>query len=44
VILPPRALEWLVSEGADKLDECPDLGPKRAARYEAKLRELCDDG
>ena len=44
VVLPPRALEWLVSEGAERLEECPELGAKRAARYGATLRELCAKG
>ncbi|WP_165703834.1 ribonuclease D [Enhygromyxa salina] len=44
VILPPRALGWLVSEGVDRLDECPELGPKRAARYGETLRALCAAG
>ncbi|PRP90028.1 Ribonuclease D [Enhygromyxa salina] len=43
VVLPPRALAWLVShDGAElDLDQCPELGAKRAARYGATLRQLC---
>jgi ribonuclease D len=42
VILPPRALEWLAKHGAEELERCPELGPKRIARYAALLRELLD--
>lgn len=41
VVLPPRALEWLATRGAGTLEECPELGAKRIARYGATLRELC---
>ena len=42
VVLPPRALEYLGAHGADALDDVPQLGQKRAQRYGAVLRELCD--
>lgn len=41
VVLPPRALDWIAEHGGEDLDACPELGAKRAARYGAKLRELC---
>jgi ribonuclease D len=41
VIMPPRALEWLVTHGCERLDECPEFGPKRVARYRDELRRLC---
>lgn len=40
VILPPRALEWLVTHGVETIEDCPELGGKRIARYGATLREL----
>jgi ribonuclease D len=43
VILPPRALDWLASHGAAKLEDCPELGGKRIERYGASLRRLCGD-
>jgi len=42
VVLPPRALEWIVEHGAAQLERCPELGPKRIARYGETLRELCE--
>lgn len=42
VILPPRALGWLVKQGAAQIEGCPELGPKRIARYGERLRELCE--
>lgn len=41
VVLPPRALNWLAAHGAAELEACPDLGPKRIARYGDQLRERC---
>ncbi len=41
VVLPPRALEWIATHTAANLDECPELGRKRIARYGATLRKLC---
>ena len=41
VVLPPRALNWLAAHGAAELEACPDLGPKRIARYGDELRERC---
>lgn len=43
VVLPPRALGWLAEHGAEQLEQCPELGAKRIARYGAELRELCRD-
>jgi ribonuclease D len=40
VIMPPRALEWLVTHGCERIDECPELGPKRVARYRDELLQL----
>jgi ribonuclease D len=41
VIMPPRALEWLVVHGCERIEECPEFGPKRVERYGAVLRRLC---
>lgn len=40
VVLPPRALDWIATHGAGELDDCPELGPRRVARYGDVLREL----
>lgn len=41
VVLPAKALEYLKQHGAGDLSAVPQLGAKRAARYGAKLQELC---
>lgn len=41
VVLPPRALEYLVRHGAGDLDSVPQLGPKRVRLYGQVLCELC---
>ena len=41
VVLPAKALEHLKRYGAADLASVPQLGPKRTARYGAKLVELC---
>lgn len=44
VIMPPRALEWLVVNGCERIDECPEFGAKRVARYRDELRQLLGSG
>ena len=41
VIMPPRALDWLAANGCERIEECPEFGPKRVARYGEVLRQLC---
>jgi ribonuclease D len=41
VIMPARALEWLAANGCERIDECPEFGAKRVARYGEELRRLC---
>jgi ribonuclease D len=41
VVVPPRAMEWLIENGCERIDECPELGPKRVARYRDELQRLC---
>ena len=41
VVLPAKALEYLKQHGADQLEQMPQLGGKRIARYGDKLTELC---
>jgi ribonuclease D len=41
VIMPARALEWLAANGCERIEECPEFGPKRVARYGEELRRLC---
>ena len=43
VVLPNPAMVWLIAErphAVDELSACPDIGPKRSARYGEKLIEL----
>ena len=43
VVLPNPGMAWLVSErprSVDALAACPDIGPKRMARYGEKLIAL----
>jgi ribonuclease D len=41
VVLPAKALEYLKQHGAFNLDQVPQLGAKRIARYGGKIRDLC---
>jgi ribonuclease D len=41
VILPPRALDYLVEHGGESLADCPELGAKRIESYGATLASLC---
>ncbi len=40
-VLPTRAAEFLVYNGADDLTQVPQLGAKRIRLYGSKLRQLC---
>jgi ribonuclease D len=44
VIMPPRAMEWLIANGCERIDECPDFGAKRVDRYRDELLRLCSGG
>lgn len=41
VVLPAKALDHIKRHGASELSSVPQLGPKRIARYGAKLLDLC---
>jgi ribonuclease D len=41
VVLPAKALEYLKQHGAFNLDQVPQLGAKRIARYGGKIQDLC---
>lgn len=41
VVLPATALQYLVRAGADRLDEVPQLGPKRIRLYGETFERLC---
>jgi len=41
VVLPPRAMAWLATEGSGALAQCPELGAKRIERYAEILARLC---
>lgn len=41
VVLPPTAMQYLARNGADDLEQVPQLGAKRIELYGARLRQLC---
>jgi len=41
LVLPARSLDYLKQHGAERLDEVPQLGLKRATMYGEVLRKLC---